>query len=242
MGSQNQQSGGMSVANAGLPRLKAHLRVEERCEMTHQHLKACHMKKPSTRVIAILLFCAATPLSYAQLPSGNVFGGYSYLNADLINSTGTRANLNGWEASVEGKVLPIIGLVADFSGEYGRPGSIPVPVTTTCVTPVGGLPGGCILAPPSQNVSEHNFLFGPRVSFRIAKFRPFVHVLVGASHLSESYATTSSNSFADAIGGGLDYRLIPRISWRVQADALQTRFSSSTQNNVRISTGVAIQF
>lgn len=212
--------------------------------MTHQPLKVCPMKKPSSRMIAsaFLLFCGATALSYAQLPSGNVFGGYSYLNADFANGIGTRANLNGWEASVEGKVLPFIGLVADFSGEYGIAGSGPVPVSTTCVTPVGGLPGGCILTPPSQNIAEHNFLFGPRASFRIAKFRPFVHFLVGASHVSESYATTSSNSFADAIGGGLDYRLIPRVSWRVQADALETRLSGSTQNNVRISTGVAIQF
>ena len=54
--------------------------------------------------------------------------------------------------------------------------------------------------------SLHNVIFGPRVSFSAGKFTPFVHALVGASHLSGGGA--SDTSFSDALGGGLDYRLI----------------------------------
>jgi hypothetical protein len=36
--------------------------------------------------------------------------------------------------------------------------------------------------------------------------------------------------------------LIPLISWRLQGDLLQTRFFSTTQNNVRISTGIVVHF
>lgn len=102
------------------------------------------------------------------------------------------------------------------------------------------------VAPPATSVStsEHNFLLGPRASFSIGKFRPFVHALIGAGHISESASglSNSSTSFADALGGGLDYHLIPPISWRIQADAMQARFFGSTQNNVRISTGIVIHF
>jgi hypothetical protein len=63
-------------------------------------------------VVALILFLAE--VAPAQIPtSGNLFFGYSYYNTNL---TGGRSNLNGWERSVEGKVLPFIGIVGDFSG------------------------------------------------------------------------------------------------------------------------------
>jgi hypothetical protein len=44
-------------------------------------------------------------LANAQIPTGgNVFLGYSYYNTNL--SSVDRANLNGWEGSLEGKLLP----------------------------------------------------------------------------------------------------------------------------------------
>jgi hypothetical protein len=78
----------------------------------------------------------------------------------------------------------------------------------------------------------------------VGKFRPFAHALLGGGHInvSASGLSNSSTSFADALGGGLDYHLIPLISWRIQADALQTRFFSGTQNNVRVSTGIVVHF
>jgi opacity protein-like surface antigen len=87
-------------------------------------------------------------------------------------------------------------------------------------------------------------LFGPRVSVSVGKIRPFAQALFGASHVSDSESgfSGSDTSFAYALGGGVDYRLIPLISWRMQADWLQSRFFSNTQNDVRISTGVVIHF
>ena len=188
--------------------------------------------------IACLFVCLLTTLGYGQLPGGNAFIGYSYLNADLV--PGNRTSLNGWNGSVEGKVLPFIGIVADFSGHYGSPGSF---TNGLCTPTQGSLPGGCINT-NGVSASEHNFLFGPQVSFRVGKFRPFVHALIGVGHISESTSglSNSSTSFADALGGGLDYHLIPLVSWRIQADTLQTRFYSNTQNNVRISTGIVVHF
>src|SRR5215470_13112015 len=95
-------------------------------------------------VFALLLNGAAA----AQIPTkGNVFFGYSYSSADVFTD---RTNLNGWNGSLEGKVLPWVGIVGDFSGLYGSQ-SVAV-----------GCPGaGCITLNP--DAKEHNFLFGPRV-------------------------------------------------------------------------------
>jgi hypothetical protein len=53
---------------------------------------------------------------------------------------------------------------------------------------------------------------------------------------------TTDTSFATAVGGGIDYKIIKPIAWRVQGDYVQTRFFDTTQNNVRISTGIVLRF
>jgi hypothetical protein len=183
----------------------------------------------------LFILFALVSVGHAQVPGANVFVGYSYLSADLVSNG--RTNLNGWNGSVEGKVLPFIGLVADFSGHYA--GSVPVSVIA-CQE--GVLVGAC----PTVNASTdiHSFLFGPRISASVGKFRPFAHALIGAAHISENASgfSDSNTSFAYALGGGIDYRLIPLISWRVQGDLLRTRFFSNTQDNVRISTGIVVHF
>jgi hypothetical protein len=163
-------------------------------------------------------------MAAAQIPKGNIFVGYSYGSADL--NSNNRSNLNGWEGSLEGKVLPWVGIVADFNGLYGT----------------NNFPS------TSQNfhvdAREHNFLFGPRVSVSVGKLRPFAHALFGAGYVSVSTQgySASDTAFATALGGGLDYRLIHGLAWRFQGDYLQTRFFGNTQNNGRFSTGVVLNF
>ena len=48
--------------------------------------------------------------------------------------------------------------------------------------------------------------------------------------------------FATALGGGLDYKIIRLIALRIQGDYVQTRFFGTTQNNVRLSTGIVVRF
>ena len=75
------------------------------------------MRKTVHLFLFSVVFLFATFAS-AQVPtSGNVFFGYSYYNTDL--SSIDRANTNGYEATVEGKIFPFIGIVADFSDHYG---------------------------------------------------------------------------------------------------------------------------
>src|SRR5207247_10325322 len=68
---------------------------------------------------AVLFLLSFLGSAFAQIPKANIFVGYSYMSADLPNISG-RQNLNGWEGSLEGKVLPLLGIVADGSGNYGK--------------------------------------------------------------------------------------------------------------------------
>ncbi len=183
------------------------------------------------RKIAVFMFIVTMAgLASAQIPTaGNVFFGYSYYSTNL--SSFDRANTNGWEASVEGKFLPFIGIVADFDSHYGSQG-IPV-----------ACPIGIPICPPNVNAdfTEHNYLFGPRASVSVGKIRPFAEVLIGAGHVSVKNGG-SDTSFATAVGGGLDYKFLKLLAWRVQGDYVHTNLFNVAQNNVRISTGIVLRF
>jgi hypothetical protein len=175
-----------------------------------------------TIILAVFILLLFAAFAAAQVPTaGNAFFGYSFYSTDL--SSVDRANTNGWEGSVEGRVLPFLGFVADFDGHYGSQNFSSV--------------GGNFNA----NISEHNFLFGPRVSASVGKFRPFAEAMFGVGHVNANAAGTD-NSFATALGGGLDYRIVRPIAWRFQGDYIHTSFFGDTQNNIRISTGIVLRF
>jgi len=162
----------------------------------------------------------------AQVPTaGNVFFGYSYYNSGL---TSQRGGLNGWNGSLEGKVFPHIGIVADLSTNYG---SLNFPI----VCPVGSCP------PASVSTHVTNVMFGPRVSASFGKLRPFVEGMVGIGHVTTG-GNGSDTSFASAIGGGVDYHLVRLLALRFEADYVRTDLFHTTLGNVRFSTGLAFHF
>jgi opacity protein-like surface antigen len=195
------------------------------------------MRKTGFIFFVLLLFAG---LASAQVPTGaNVFVGYSYENTSssaLGFANSSRANLNGWEASVEGKVFPWVGWVADVAGHYG---------SQSYTFNVGG-------QNTSVNVDGHEItaMFGPRVSVSVGKLRPFAQALFGVGHITTSqsaavaanFVQPSDTSFGWALGGGVDYKVIRPLAWRFQGDYVQTRYFGTTQNDVRLSTGLVLRF
>lgn len=179
--------------------------------------------------IALMLLVSAG-LASAQISRGNVFFGYSYYNTYL--QPNQRGALNGFQASLEGRILPFVGIVADFNSNYG---------TLANFTPAGTCAMGMICSSPSVSVHQENSLFGPRVSFPAGKFRPFAEALFGAAFMSTN-GFGSDTSLATAYGGGIDYRIVPHIGWRVQADYVRSSLFSRTEGNARISTGIVLRF
>jgi len=178
----------------------------------------------------LLLFAG---IASAQDERVEVFGGYSYVRADASTFGFSNGyNFNGGSGSVALKVLPWVGVVADFGGYYwGGSG-----------------------ATAGSNATVVSYMFGPKVSYHIGPVKPFVQALFGGAHLSgtvcdDGCGSGSNNAFATALGGGLDWNVTHHLGVRlIQAEYFMTRFNiaevstNDQQNNVRISAGVTYRF
>jgi hypothetical protein len=225
-------------------------------------------------VATIALIALMTSFSFAQdsTPKMQVFGGYSFVSVDNAglsaetlyaalhepnNPFAVASNFNGWSGEVQYNFNRVLGVVADVGGRYGTP------IVSSRFATLSGLPKS----------TGYSFLVGPVFSYRTkSKLTPFAHVLFGFDRTSLSASTisglvnpvsstaTNSTDATVALGGGLDYRLLRRLSLRlVQADDLRTyhnlnKFYDSAfntalfygmtahQNNIRISTGITVRF
>jgi opacity protein-like surface antigen len=178
-------------------------------------------------VLILMAILSTSAIALAQVPNGNVYFGYTFYNTDLSLN---RGNLNGFEGTLEGKLVPFLGIVADLTGHYGTL-SFPGP---TC-------PVGVTCGPVSENAHQYEAMFGPRVSFPVGKFRPFGEFEIGVGHVNTN-GYGSATSYATALGGGLDYKIFGPVAWRLEGDYVRTHFYSVSQNNFRFSTGIAFRF
>ena len=182
-----------------------------------------------------LLFLRAMACGQAIPKSGNAFFGYSYSGGQVFNGAAIHVPMNGWEGTLEGKFFPWLGVVADFDWHYGGHQIICTSVGPNC-------PSSPLRS--QLNGSRHNILFGPRASTSFGKYAPFAHFLVGLALQSDAAGTTSTSnqSFGEAAGGGLDYKLVDSVAWRVQADWVHSRLFGSSHGNFRVSTGIVFRF
>ena len=192
-------------------------------------------------IVCVLLFFTAARGNAQRF---SAFGDYSYSGYGpniaqflLRGSPKISHSLNGWNGSLEVKVLPVLGIVADFSGLYGNEtigslifcrGPLPPTATPNCTE--------------NASVSLYTFTFGPQVSLPLGRFKPYAHALFGGALYRELTFLGPYTLFADELGGGVDVSVIPRLAWRVQADTLQTLENSSLRSSLRLSTGVVFRF
>ena len=86
---------------------------------------------------------------------------------------------------------------------------------------------------------------GPHVSVESgSRIEPWLHVLPGWQHFrfTQSSNVGSNSTFGFMAGGGLDFKLNPRVYWRIQADYIGTRFHSSEQSNFSVGSGIVLHF
>jgi opacity protein-like surface antigen len=186
-------------------------------------------------------------------PKVEVFAGYSALG-DASNgrisfgpTTSTDSKYGtetGFETSVIRNFSKHFGIKGDFSAHFGNDsGSTPV---TSCPT---------ICTTVTQQFQfktrVYNFLAGPEFKARnSSRFTPFAYALAGVAHTSATFTSpgptllflkNSNNSFAMALGGGLDIRAGKRVSFRGSMDynPVFTRDSGSDRRDLaRFSLGL----
>ncbi|HET9533369.1 MAG TPA: hypothetical protein VFQ92_23660, partial [Blastocatellia bacterium] len=125
-------------------------------------------------MIAVLFVAALPAEAQDSYPSSEIFGGYAYFSADVLD----REGLHGFGLSFSGNLGPRVGLVAEFSGHYGSV----------------DIPGG------ELDFSTHTFLFGPRFSARSDAVTGFGHILLGGAR-SKVENIDGNTDFALALGG-----------------------------------------
>jgi hypothetical protein len=147
---------------------------------------------------------------------------YSWLHVNSGNLDLQRTG-NGGSAYFEYNLNSTVGLVADFGGYANTRAGIEDTVTT--------------------------YMAGPRLNWRHSRLNPYAQFLFGAAHAWNSPAglSISSNAFATAAGGGLDYNWSRLISIKpIQLEYVMTQIgasgSASRQNDVRYSAGVVFKF
>ena len=223
------------------------------------------MKRINKNLLIRLAFCtallpgsaipgsaqSATPDEYPKL---EVFVGYSALgeaNSPGISfgpNSSVGANYNakaGFETSIIGNFRKRFGIKGDFSAHFNNEsesGAITA-CTPACTTATQGF---------QLKTRVYNFLAGPEFKARNStRFTPFAHALGGVAHTSATFTTPgptfnlllkkSDNSFAMALGGGLDIRASKRVSFRAMMDynpVFVNNSTSGTRDFVRFSLGV----
>ncbi len=192
-------------------------------------------------LIAVLFSAALSAHAQDSYPSAEVFGGFSYLNADFPE----REGMYGWGASFSGNLTKHFGLVAEVSGNYGH-----VPIPSVQIGPITILPGF------NAETSFHTFLFGPRFSARSEKWTAFGHVLIGGARKSSITGVPgllgqivdldprllADTGFALAAGGGLDINVSKRVAVRLfQIDYLPVRLNDEWTHNIRGQAGIVFR-
>ena len=93
-----------------------------------------------------------------------------------------------------------------------------------------------------EHIKLVNYGAGPRIAWRRPRWEPWLHGLVGGAHALPQTAGHSRNGFSVQLGGGADYRFLPRLSLRLEVDYVRTRLFSQWQNNGQAAAGVVFHF
>jgi opacity protein-like surface antigen len=203
--------------------------------------------------LVVLLCASASALAQAKAsddyPRFEVFAGYSALGANDIIIFGNNqpagggyASTAGFETSLTRNFTRHLGVKADFSAHF-KSTSGPLSICNpTCTTP----------QERELKTRVYNFLAGPEFKARNhTRFTPFVYALGGLAHTRAQFTTPGPtfnlllkqhhNSFAMALGGGLDLRVSKRISIRGSMDYNPVFISNSAggrQDFARFSLGL----
>jgi opacity protein-like surface antigen len=216
-----------------------------------------------------LLLLVCVPFGAAQSPDGNrfpkieIFAGYSTIETNdhtFRFSPGFNASQTdfdeggrGFEAAVTRNLNRYLGIVGDFSAHFSHDQG-PITLRPPCGQP------SC--PPVTQNAELNprlfNFLAGPEIKWRNrTRLTPFAHGLFGITHTTATFTTAgpgltvsrtdADTGFAMTDGGGIEVRILSRVSFRTSFDYSKALVGSSALpaqrvNSLGYSAGIIFHF
>ncbi len=166
----------------------------------------------------------------------------------LVTPNRNRTDSLGWNSAVTLYFTPRFGLTGDVSGVWRRENQT------------------YLNEPYRAQMEIYNFLAGPQVRFiNDTRWTPFVRAMAGVAYSRNRFGARSaaaplgqsfddsSVDFAMGLGGGLDYKISDRVSYRIlqgdynpifrrsrtttTSNGLVLQIDGKTENNLRFSTG-----
>lgn len=169
----------------------------------------------------------------------------------LVTPNRNRTDSLGWNSSMTFFFTDRFGLTGDVSGTWRRENQT------------------YLNEPYRAQMEIYNFLAGPQVRFvNDTKWTPFVRAMAGVAYSRNRFGARSAAAplgqsfddstvdFALGLGGGIDYRISDRVSYRIlqgdynpifRRDRTTTtssgtvlQFDGRTEQNLRFSTGIVL--
>ncbi len=158
-----------------------------------------------------------------ELSEWQVSAGYQF---ERVNLLGTPFDTNGLNVSV----------VRYFNSWFGAEGQLGLGFGNT----------GATTFPPDLSAKSIIVGVGPRLALRgHTRFEPWIHANIGIEHFrfSQTAGILGTNTALAVVGGGgVDFRLNPRTSFRAEVDWIGSRFFSTNQRSFQVVTGVVFNF
>src|SRR5262245_46767184 len=179
------------------------------------------MKSNLLASILLICCCGSVVLVAQDYPRVETFLGYTFTRANAGPSNFPAFSLNGGSGQVAVNASRAFGFVMDLGAVHN--GNI------------GGF---------NTDTTISNFLFGPRVSMRHSRVRPYLQVLFGGAHLGTStrVGTLLSGAGAPIIPPGTRDPIIPGQPVTARLNASQTAFAMTAGGGLDIKINKWVSF
>lgn len=186
--------------------------------------------------MVLIVFGLAAGASAQDLPKWELYGGFSeYLQGAGVSGQ-FELPTHGAQVEFDRVVTSYFRVTGQFNAQFAD--------HVVNIAP---------LAPGAKHVNSKELLglFGPEATYRnLKRFDIYGHFLVGLAYGRDNHdppiPTATSTTWVYGLGGGVDYKLAPRVSWRmVGFDWTTSHFpvnAPEAQDNWRFTSGFVFHF
>jgi opacity protein-like surface antigen len=94
----------------------------------------------------------------------------------------------------------------------------------------------------NEHVKYASYGAGPKIAWRGRILEPWAHAIFGGAHILPQVGDQSQNGFGMQLGGGVDYRIYPHLSARVEVDYIKTHLLGVWENSAQANADIVLHF